>query len=95
MGIKPPRMRSLPGFESTPVLDAFFEKPGCLPGYAEPDEVVWWPEIGQRIDKEEEQAMIDEFWEFDRRMIHEKYESVVDELERPRQPIGVPTKPRT
>jgi len=32
--------------------------------------------------KEEDQAMLAEFWEFDRKMIHEKYKSVVEELEK-------------
>jgi hemerythrin-like domain-containing protein len=30
----------------------------------------------------EDQLMLAEFWEFDRRMIHEKYESVVNDLEK-------------
>jgi hemerythrin-like domain-containing protein len=30
---------------------------------------------------EEDQAMLAEFWEFDRKMIHKKYQSVVETLE--------------
>jgi hypothetical protein len=29
----------------------------------------------------EDQTMLKEFWEFDRKMIHEKYKSVVTEFE--------------
>jgi hypothetical protein len=31
---------------------------------------------------EEDQAMLAEFWEFDRKMIHEKYKSVIEGLEK-------------
>ncbi len=31
--------------------------------------------------KEEDQAMLAGFWEFDRKMIHEKYKAVVKDLE--------------
>jgi len=31
-------------------------------------------------EEEEEQSTLMEFWEFDRKMIHEKYETLVQEL---------------
>jgi hypothetical protein len=31
---------------------------------------------------EEDKAMLAEFWEFDRKMIHEKYKSVVEGLQK-------------
>jgi hypothetical protein len=33
------------------------------------------------LTDEEDQAMLEEFWEFDQKMIHEKYKSVVERLE--------------
>jgi hypothetical protein len=33
------------------------------------------------LSDEEDDAMLQEFWEFDRKMIHEKYMSVVEALE--------------
>jgi hypothetical protein len=34
------------------------------------------------FSEQEDQAMLDEFWEFDRKMIHEKYISVVESFEK-------------
>ena len=34
------------------------------------------------FSKQEQSAMLDEFWEFDRNMIHEKYKKVVQEYEK-------------
>jgi len=34
------------------------------------------------FSQEEQQRMLGEFWEFDRRMIHEKYKMVVEEIEK-------------
>lgn len=36
------------------------------------------------LSEEEQDAMLDEMWEFDRGMIHEKYESLVERLENER-----------
>lgn len=33
------------------------------------------------FSKEEQDAMLEEFWEFDRKMVHEKYKSLIEELE--------------
>jgi hypothetical protein len=33
------------------------------------------------FSEREDQTMLDEFWEFDRKMIHEKYISVVEAFE--------------
>ncbi len=34
------------------------------------------------FSKTEQRAMLDEFWEFDRKIIHEKYKKVVEEIEK-------------
>jgi len=33
------------------------------------------------FSKEEKNAMLEEFWDFDRRLIHERYGKIVDDLE--------------
>jgi hypothetical protein len=33
------------------------------------------------FSKQEQADMLQEFWEFDRKMIHEKYENIIERLE--------------
>ncbi|MBI2832698.1 MAG: hemerythrin domain-containing protein [Chloroflexi bacterium] len=40
----------------------------------------------------EQDAMLEEFWEYDRKMIHEKYDGVVVEWEERRAETGVPSR---
>ena len=42
----------------------------------------FFPASREYFTDEEDQAMLEEFWRFDRRMIHEKYTSLVDALEK-------------
>lgn len=50
------------------------------PKHIEKEDKVFFPASRAYLSEEEEQAMIKEFWEFDRKMIHEKYETIVQEL---------------
>jgi hemerythrin-like domain-containing protein len=34
------------------------------------------------FSKEEQAAMLNEFWEFDRKLVHEKYKAIVEEIEK-------------
>jgi hemerythrin-like domain-containing protein len=52
------------------------------PKHIEKEDKVFFPASRAYFTVEEDQAMLKEFWEFDRNMIHEKYKSVVEELER-------------
>jgi len=52
------------------------------PKHIEKEDKVFFPSSRTYFTDEEDQAMLAEFWEFDRKMIHEKYKSVVEELER-------------
>lgn len=45
------------------------------------DEHFFYPCL-EYFSKEEQDAMLDEFWEFDRKLIHEKYQRTVEELEK-------------
>ena len=52
------------------------------PRHIEKEDKLFFPAARAYFTDSEDQAMLSEFWEFDRRMIHEKYESVVEELKR-------------
>ena len=51
------------------------------PKHIEKEDKVFFPSSRDYFTDEEDRAMLAEFWEFDRKMIHEKYKSVVDGLE--------------
>jgi hemerythrin-like domain-containing protein len=51
------------------------------PKHIEKEDKVFFPASRAYLSEAEDQAMLDEFWEFDRKMIHEKYTSVVAGLE--------------
>jgi hemerythrin-like domain-containing protein len=51
------------------------------PKHIEKEDKVFFPASRAYFSEAEDQAMLAEFWEFDRKMIHEKYKSVVDTLE--------------
>jgi len=51
------------------------------PKHIEKEDKVFFPASMAYFSDEEDQTMLSEFWEFDRKMIHEKYRSVVEGLE--------------
>lgn len=52
------------------------------PRHIEKEDKVFFPAYMAYLSKEEDQSMLNAFWEFDRKAIHEKYEAVVQQLER-------------
>ncbi|MGE5238746.1 MAG: hemerythrin domain-containing protein [Chloroflexota bacterium] len=50
------------------------------PVHIEKEDKVFFPASRAYFTDEEDQEMLAEFWEFDRKMIHEKYRSVVEAL---------------
>jgi len=50
------------------------------PKHIEKEDKVFFPAARAYFSEAEDQAMLAEFWEFDRKMIHEKYRLVVDAL---------------
>ena len=50
------------------------------PKHIEKEDKVFFPASRAYLTAEEEQAMLDEFREFDRKMIHDKYKAVVESL---------------
>jgi hemerythrin-like domain-containing protein len=51
------------------------------PEHIQKEDKVFFPVIRNYLSDEEDQSMLVEFWEFDRKMIHEKYLSIVKALE--------------
>ena len=51
------------------------------PKHIEKEDKIFFPSSRNYFTDEEDQIMLAEFWEFDRKMIHEKYKSVVEGLE--------------
>jgi hemerythrin-like domain-containing protein len=52
------------------------------PKHIEKEDKIFFPAARGYFSEEEDQAMLNEFWEFDRKMIHEKYISVVELFEK-------------
>lgn len=51
------------------------------PKHIKKEDDVFFPATMSYFSNDEDQAMLAEFWDFDRNMIHEKYKSVVNESE--------------
>ena len=51
------------------------------PKHIEKEDRVFFPSTRAYFTDEEDQAILAEFWEFDRNMIHEKYKSLVEGFE--------------
>ena len=49
---------------------------GFYPKHIKKEDVVFFPAALAYLTENEDQAMLAEFWEFDRKMIHEKYRAV-------------------
>jgi hemerythrin-like domain-containing protein len=54
------------------------------PKHIEKEDKVFFPAARAYLSDQEDQAMLAEFWEFDRKMIHERYRAVVEGLEKPK-----------
>jgi len=51
------------------------------PKHIEKEDKLFFPSCRAYLSDEEEERMLGAFWEFDRKMIHEKYRTLVEELE--------------
>jgi hemerythrin-like domain-containing protein len=61
----------------TEMFDALF---GLYPGHITKEDKVFFPAVMKYYSKEEQEKMLEEMKEFDRKMIHEKYRLVVENL---------------
>ena len=64
------------------IVDKFKTLIEFYPKHIEKEDKKFFPSSSDYFTDEEDQVILTEFWEFDRKMIHEKYKSVVDELEK-------------
>jgi hemerythrin-like domain-containing protein len=65
-------------------LDTVVEKLEFLvsfyPKHIEKEDKVFFPAMMQYLSPDEQERMLQEFWEFDKNMIHRKYRDLIDEL---------------
>jgi hemerythrin-like domain-containing protein len=52
------------------------------PKHIEKEDKVFFPSSMKYFSEPEQQSMLLEFWEFDRKMIHTKYEAVIESVEK-------------
>jgi hemerythrin-like domain-containing protein len=65
----------------TDIADHLHALVDLYPRHIEKEDNAFFPASREYFSEHEDQVMLDEFWEFDRKMIHEKYKSVVEALE--------------
>jgi hemerythrin-like domain-containing protein len=65
----------------TVILEKLKALVALYPVHIEREDKVFFPAAMEYLDRSEQDAMLREMWEFDRRMIHEKYRAVVERLE--------------
>ena len=69
----------------TTALEVILDKLNVLvnfyPEHIEKEDKVFFPATEEYFTQEEQDAMLEEFWEFDKEMIHEKYRSLVKQLQ--------------
>ncbi len=66
----------------TEIADKLHTLVDFYPKHIAKEDKVFFPASRAYFTKDEDQAMLAEFWEFDRKMIHEKYKSLVEGLKR-------------
>lgn len=64
------------------IADCFRTLVDFYPKHIIKEDRVFFPASREYFSDEEDDAMLQEFWEFDQKMIHEKYRSVVEALEK-------------
>jgi hemerythrin-like domain-containing protein len=72
------------------ILDKLTALVKFYPEHIRKEDKVFFPNTEQYLSEAEQAAMLEAFWAFDRRMIHEKYQAVVARLggqERPAVPL--------
>jgi hemerythrin-like domain-containing protein len=52
------------------------------PKHIKKEDDIFFPNSEKYFSEEEQQAMLKEFWDFDKEMIHEKYKMVVEQLKK-------------
>jgi hemerythrin-like domain-containing protein len=78
------RYRNGDGTALADIVDKLKTLIDFYPKHIEKEDKTFFPASRAYFTEQEDQAMLADFYEFDRKMIHEKYESVVEELEKQR-----------
>jgi hemerythrin-like domain-containing protein len=73
------RMGDQPAFDE--IVDCLKTLVNFYPKHIKKEDDVFFPASRSYFSEEEDKSMLAEFWEFDRKMIHEKYTAVVKEFE--------------
>jgi hemerythrin-like domain-containing protein len=63
------------------ILQSLKKFVGFYPPHIEKEDKVFFPASMVYFSESEQQSMLNEFWEFDRKMIHIKYKSIIATLE--------------
>jgi hemerythrin-like domain-containing protein len=66
---------------SKEIVACLQELAGFYPVHIEKEDKHFFYPCQEYFSKEEQNAMLEEFWEFDRKLIHEKYQRTVEDLE--------------
>jgi len=64
------------------ITDKFHALVEFYPGHIDKEDNSFFPASRNYFKDEEDKKMLEEFWEFDRKLIHEKYEALIGILER-------------
>jgi hemerythrin-like domain-containing protein len=62
------------------IVDSLQTLVAFYPQHISKEDKIFFPAARTYVTDEEDQAMLQAFWEFDRKLIHEKYEQVVERL---------------
>jgi hemerythrin-like domain-containing protein len=63
------------------VLDILDELAEFYPKHIEKEDKNFFLPVMDYFTEEEESKMLEEYWEFDRKLIHEKYEKIIEDLQ--------------
>jgi len=66
---------------SSNVMACLTELVNLYPAHIEKEDKHFFFPVLDYLSQEEQDTMLNEFWEFDRKMIHEKYRSVIEKFE--------------
>jgi hemerythrin-like domain-containing protein len=64
------------------IVDKIAALVSLYPGHIVKEDKLFFPAAIKYLDQSEQEAMLQAMYEFDRKMIHEKYSSIVEQLER-------------
>jgi len=64
------------------IVDCLQELVALYPSHIEKEDRQFFYPCLEYLSKQEQDSMLQEFWEFDKKLIHEKYQRAVEDLER-------------